>query len=68
MATAITALCNAPGASGSGVTKPLDRHPRDARTVASHNPQILKARIVGDREINGTGPTYVWAIRAANIT
>jgi hypothetical protein len=34
------------------------------RTAASHNPLIFKSRIIGDREINGTEPPYVWAIGA----
>ncbi|MDN7853403.1 acyl-CoA dehydrogenase family protein [Burkholderia seminalis] len=59
---ATTDLFNALGASGSSAAKGLDRHWRNARTAASHNPLVFKARIVGDREINGTEPPYVWAI------
>lgn len=59
---ATTDLFNALGASGTSEGKGLDRHWRNARTAASHNPLIFKARIVGDREINGTEPPYVWAI------
>jgi hypothetical protein len=40
----------------------LDRHWRNARTAASHNPLIYKERIVGDWEINGKEPPYVWQI------
>ena len=40
----------------------LDRHWRNARTAASHNPWIYKARIVGDWAVNGTEPLYVWQI------
>lgn len=29
---------------------------------ASHTPLIHKERIIGDREINGTGPPYAWQI------
>ena len=29
---------------------------------ASHTPFIHKEQIIGDREINGTGPTYAWQI------
>ncbi|HEY1134100.1 MAG TPA: acyl-CoA dehydrogenase family protein [Nocardioides sp.] len=50
------------GASGTAQEKGLDRHWRNARTVASHNPRILKARVVGDAEVNGTPPPYAWAI------
>jgi alkylation response protein AidB-like acyl-CoA dehydrogenase len=59
---AATDLFNALGASGISVNKALDRHWRNARTAASHNPLIYKARIVGDWRINGTEPPYVWQI------
>ncbi len=55
-------LFNALGASAASETRALDRHWRNARTVATHNPLIYKARIVGDWEINGTEPPYVWQI------
>jgi alkylation response protein AidB-like acyl-CoA dehydrogenase len=61
---ATTLLFNALGASGTSERKSLDRHWRNARTAASHNPLIFKERIIGDREINGTEPPYVWAIGA----
>ncbi len=41
---AATELFNALGASDTRVSKALDRHWRNARTVASHNPVIYKAR------------------------
>ena len=59
---AATDLFNTLGASGASSAKALDRHWRNARTVASHNPWIYKARIVGDWRINGTEPPYVWQI------
>lgn len=59
---AATDLFNALGASGVSVNRALDRHWRNARTVASHNPLIYKARIIGDWRINGTEPPYVWQI------
>ncbi|RNL65383.1 acyl-CoA dehydrogenase [Nocardioides marmoriginsengisoli] len=34
----------------------LDRHWRNARTLASHNPAIYRTRIVGDHALNGTSP------------
>ena len=55
-------LFNALGASGVSVSKALDRHWRNARTAASHNPWIYKARIVGDWTVNGTEPLYLWQI------
>jgi alkylation response protein AidB-like acyl-CoA dehydrogenase len=50
------------GASGTSRTRALDRHWRNARTVASHNPRLFKARVVGAHLVNGTPPPYVWAI------
>ncbi|MBB3105039.1 acyl-CoA dehydrogenase family protein [Azomonas macrocytogenes] len=55
-------LFNALGASAARIDKVLDRHWRNARTVASHNPLIYKARIIGDWLINGTEPPYIWQI------
>jgi alkylation response protein AidB-like acyl-CoA dehydrogenase len=57
-------LFNALGASGISEAKRLDRHWRNARTAASHNPLIYKERIVGDWEVNGAEPPYVWQIGA----
>jgi alkylation response protein AidB-like acyl-CoA dehydrogenase len=59
---AATDLFNALGASSASSAKALDRHWRNARTVASHNPIVYKAKIVGDWSINGTEPPYVWQI------
>jgi len=61
---AATQFFNALGASAASTNKALDRHWRNARTVASHNPIIYKARIIGDWHINGTEPPYVWQIGA----
>ncbi len=44
------------GASGVSVDRGLDRHWRNARTLASHNPRVYKARILGDYLINGKDP------------
>ncbi|KSU65570.1 acyl-CoA dehydrogenase family protein [Arthrobacter sp. NIO-1057] len=44
------------GASSTSVICNLDRHWRNARTIATHNPAIYKARIVGDYEINAVQP------------
>ena len=59
---AATDLFNALGASAASRRHALDRHWRNARTVSSHNPIVYKSRIVGDWEINGTEPPYVWQI------
>ncbi len=55
-------LFNALGASSTSTGKQLDRHWRNARTAASHNPVIYKERIVGDWQVNGAEPPYVWQI------
>ncbi|ULT68080.1 acyl-CoA dehydrogenase family protein [Pseudomonas sp. BNK-45] len=59
---ATSELFNALGASDIRQGKALDRHWRNARTVSSHNPVIYKARIIGDWQINGTEPPFVWQI------
>lgn len=61
---AATQFFNALSASATSTGKALDRHWRNARTVASHNPIIYKARIIGDWHVNGTEPPYVWQIGA----
>ncbi|MGL6020647.1 MAG: monooxygenase, partial [Gibbsiella quercinecans] len=59
---AASELFNALGASDTRVSKALDRHWRNARTLSSHNPVIYKARNVGTWEINGSEPTFIWQI------
>jgi alkylation response protein AidB-like acyl-CoA dehydrogenase len=44
------------GASGVSEDLLLDRHWRNARTLASHNPRVYKARILGDCLVNGKDP------------
>ncbi|GAB3267279.1 acyl-CoA dehydrogenase family protein [Arthrobacter pigmenti] len=56
------ALFNVLGASSTSAGRALDRHWRNARTVATHNPFIYKARVIGDWVINGNEPPYVWSI------
>lgn len=51
-----TTVFDALGASGVSEELALDRHWRNARTLASHNPRVYKARIVGDWLINGKDP------------
>ncbi|WP_239460009.1 acyl-CoA dehydrogenase family protein [Nocardioides daejeonensis] len=50
------------GASATTSALDLDRHWRNARTVASHNPRILKARVVGAHLVNATPPPYAWTV------
>ncbi|WP_308799096.1 acyl-CoA dehydrogenase family protein [Agromyces silvae] len=50
------------GASAVDSELALDRHWRNARTVATHNPAVHRQRAVGDWELNGTPPG--WAVTA----
>ncbi|TSJ60211.1 monooxygenase [Starkeya sp. 3C] len=59
---ATTVLFDALGASATLRSAGLDRHWRNARTLASHNPRIYKDRIVGDFAVNGTLPPQSWRI------
>lgn len=47
-------IFDAGGASAAHRDTNLDRHWRNARTLASHNPNIYKEQAIGDFEINGT--------------
>lgn len=62
---AVTRVFDTLGASAVSRAKGLDRHWRNARTVASHNPWIYKAKIVGDWAINSTPPPFLWEIGVA---
>ncbi|MBB2973249.1 acyl-CoA dehydrogenase [Mesorhizobium sp. RMAD-H1] len=44
--------------SGSAVStaKALDRHWRNIKVIASHNPRIYKERVIGDHYLNGSLP------------
>jgi alkylation response protein AidB-like acyl-CoA dehydrogenase len=53
---AATIAYNAGGSSAVREGTHLDRHWRNARTLASHNPVIYKPRVVGDFLVNGTTP------------
>lgn len=57
---ASTHLFDALGASALGGAKSLDRHWRNARAVASHNPVVYKAKLVGDWSINQKEPILLW--------
>lgn len=59
---AATRLFDVGGASALGPDHQLDRHWRNARTLASHNPVIYKARLLGDHAINGTPPAFYWSV------
>ncbi len=51
---AASALFDVAGASATLRDLNLDRHWRNLRTVASHNPAIYKAMVIGDHDANGT--------------
>lgn len=51
---AASALFDAGGASSAVASKQLDRHWRNIRTLASHNPRSYKARAIGQHIISGT--------------
>jgi alkylation response protein AidB-like acyl-CoA dehydrogenase len=59
-----TRLFDIGGASALQEDRRLDRHWRNARTLASHNPTIYKGRVVGDHLLNGAKPTFYWAVGA----
>lgn len=54
---ATTLLFEVGGASAVSESLGLDRHWRNARTIATHNPAIQRARILGDLYLNDTPPT-----------
>lgn len=56
------------GASATSTAKGLDRHWRNAQTVATHNPISFRARSIGDYFINGTLPEGLNAIGDATAT
>ncbi len=57
-----TLMFDALGASGTSVDRDLDRHWRNSRTVASHNPVAFKQRAIGDWVLNGTPPSIDWQV------
>lgn len=59
---AATKLFDVGGASALGEPLRLDRHWRNARTLASHNPVIYKAQAVGNTLLNGAEPVYYWSV------
>jgi alkylation response protein AidB-like acyl-CoA dehydrogenase len=53
---AATKLFDLGGGSTTRRSNQLDRHWRNIRTLASHNPRALKAKVIGDYEISGNQP------------
>ncbi|EFG83055.1 acyl-CoA dehydrogenase [Novacetimonas hansenii] len=62
--SAATALFEVGGASATSEARRLDRHWRNARTLASHNPLIQRQRELGDHILNGTQFGAQWQARA----
>ncbi|HIW46872.1 MAG TPA: acyl-CoA dehydrogenase family protein [Candidatus Yaniella excrementigallinarum] len=50
------------GASATSRTRAFDRHWRNARVLASHNPLIYRARILGDYLVNGVSPERKYTV------
>ena len=57
---ATTLVFEVGGASATSETRRLDRHWRNARTAASHNPAIHREAAIGDYLLNGTIPDKAW--------
>jgi len=57
---ATTLLFEVGGASATSQSRRLDRHWRNARTLASHNPAIYRERALGNYYLNGISPNAAW--------
>ena len=57
----VSELFEVGGASAVTERFRLDRHWRNARTLASHNPVVYRDRVVGDYVLNGTSPNESYA-------
>lgn len=64
---ATTLLFDVGGASATSATRRFDRHWRNARTLASHNPAIYRERALGNFYLNGITPNAAWkSLQAAD--
>ncbi|MDX6740478.1 acyl-CoA dehydrogenase family protein [Actinocorallia sp. A-T 12471] len=61
---ATTLVFDALGSSGVSEDLLLDRHWRNARTLASHNPRVYKERLLGDFHVNDANPALVYKFGA----
>jgi alkylation response protein AidB-like acyl-CoA dehydrogenase len=57
---AVTLIFEVGGASATSESRRLDRHWRNVRTAASHNPAIHREQAIGDFLLNGTVPDAAW--------
>ena len=58
--SATTIVFDALGSSGVSTERAIDRHWRNARTLASHNPRVYKERVLGEWFVHGTDPTTIY--------
>jgi alkylation response protein AidB-like acyl-CoA dehydrogenase len=64
---ATTLLFEVGGASATSESHRFDRHWRNARTLASHNPAILRERALGNYYLNDITPNAAWrSLQAAD--
>jgi alkylation response protein AidB-like acyl-CoA dehydrogenase len=64
---ATTLLFEVGGASATSESRRFDRHWRNARTLASHNPAILRERALGNYYLNDITPNAAWrSLQAAD--
>ncbi len=63
----VTELFEVGGASATAERYRLDRHWRNARTLASHNPVIYRDRVVGRYLLDGTRPSTAYAQLRADV-
>jgi alkylation response protein AidB-like acyl-CoA dehydrogenase len=63
-----TLLFEVGGASATASERNLDRHWRNARVLASHNPAAQRERAIGDFRLNNSDPGDVWRKAAARTT
>lgn len=61
----VTKIFEVGGASATSQSRALDRHWRNARVLASHNPLIYRARILGDYLVNGVSPERKYTVGQA---
>lgn len=64
---ATTLLFEVGGASATSEARRFDRHWRNARTLASHNPAIFRERALGNYYLNDVTPNAAWrSLQAAD--
>lgn len=49
-------LIDVSSGSGVSISRALDRHWRNIKVIAAHNPRVYKERVLGDHYLNGTAP------------